>query len=176
MCLAHASGLAGDYERGATLAGSIGAIVQREGFALPPGFRRYLRLESYAQSFDTHPEPLRSAYEKGQTLPATEVLELARTVTLHGRRDLPGVTGIMYPLSPREQELVSLVADGLTDAQIAQRLAISIRTVRSHLDRIRDKTGARRRAELTRLASTLRPTTAVTARHTGNNSEGLPDP
>ena len=31
-------------------------------------------------------------------------------------------------------------------------LYISIRTVRSHLDRIRDKTGARRRADLTRLA------------------------
>jgi DNA-binding CsgD family transcriptional regulator len=30
---------------------------------------------------------------------------------------------------------------------------ISIRTVRSHLDRIRDKTGCRRRAELTNLAN-----------------------
>jgi DNA-binding CsgD family transcriptional regulator len=40
----------------------------------------------------------------------------------------------------------------MTDAQIAERLFISIRTVRSHLDRIRDKTGCRRRAELTRLA------------------------
>ena len=39
-----------------------------------------------------------------------------------------------------------------TDAQIAAELVISIRTVRSHLDRIRDKTGCRRRADLTRLA------------------------
>jgi DNA-binding CsgD family transcriptional regulator len=44
------------------------------------------------------------------------------------------------------------VAEGLTDGQIAEKMFISIRTVRSHLDRIRDKTGARRRAELTRLA------------------------
>ena len=36
--------------------------------------------------------------------------------------------------------------------QAAARLYISIRTVRSHLDRIRDKTGCRRRADLTRLA------------------------
>jgi DNA-binding CsgD family transcriptional regulator len=55
-------------------------------------------------------------------------------------------------LSPREQELVTLVARGHTDAQIAGQLYISVRTVRSHLDRIRDKTGCRRRADLTRLA------------------------
>jgi DNA-binding CsgD family transcriptional regulator len=55
-------------------------------------------------------------------------------------------------LSPRERELVSLVAQGHTDAQIASQLYISVRTVRSHLDRIRDKTGCRRRADLTRLA------------------------
>jgi DNA-binding CsgD family transcriptional regulator len=55
-------------------------------------------------------------------------------------------------LSARERELVILVAQGRTDAQIAAQLYISIRTVRSHLDRIRDKTGCRRRADLTRLA------------------------
>jgi DNA-binding CsgD family transcriptional regulator len=55
-------------------------------------------------------------------------------------------------LSVRERELVTLVAQGHTDAQIAAELYISIRTVRSHLDRIRNKTGCRRRADLTRLA------------------------
>jgi predicted ATPase/DNA-binding CsgD family transcriptional regulator len=55
-------------------------------------------------------------------------------------------------LTPREGELLTLVAHGHTDAQIAEELFISLRTVRSHLDRIRDKTGSRRRADLTRLA------------------------
>jgi non-specific serine/threonine protein kinase len=55
-------------------------------------------------------------------------------------------------LTPRERELLVLVAQGRTDAQIAHELFISIRTVRSHLDRIRDKTGSRRRADLTMLA------------------------
>ena len=54
-------------------------------------------------------------------------------------------------LSARERELVRLVSLGRTNAQIAE-LHISVRTVSSHLDRIRDKTGARRRADLTRLA------------------------
>jgi DNA-binding CsgD family transcriptional regulator len=47
---------------------------------------------------------------------------------------------------------LTLLAQGCTDAQIAGQLCISIRTVRSHLDRIRDKTSCRRRADLTRLA------------------------
>jgi len=57
-------------------------------------------------------------------------------------------------LSARERELVTLVARGRTNAQIAAQLFISVRTVGSHLDRIRDKTGCRRRADLTRLALT----------------------
>jgi DNA-binding CsgD family transcriptional regulator len=36
--------------------------------------------------------------------------------------------------------------------QIAAELHIGVSTVRTHLDRIRDKTGCRRRADLTRLA------------------------
>jgi DNA-binding CsgD family transcriptional regulator len=55
-------------------------------------------------------------------------------------------------LSAKERELVVLVAQGRTDAQIAEQLFISVRTVRTHLDRIRDKSGCRRRADLTRLA------------------------
>jgi DNA-binding NarL/FixJ family response regulator len=55
-------------------------------------------------------------------------------------------------LSVGERELVTLVARGCTDAQIAAQLSVSVRTVRSRLDRVRDKTGRRRRTELTRLA------------------------
>ena len=66
----------------------------------------------------------------------------------------PAVDGIagLAKLSPRERELVTLVARGRTDAQIAAELYITMRTVSSHLDRVRDKTGCRRRADITRLA------------------------
>jgi DNA-binding NarL/FixJ family response regulator len=57
-----------------------------------------------------------------------------------------------FALTPREREILSLVASGERDADIAEQLFISVSTVGSHLDRIRDKTGRRRRAELTRLA------------------------
>jgi DNA-binding CsgD family transcriptional regulator len=58
-------------------------------------------------------------------------------------------------LSAREREVIALVAQGRTDDQVARELFISVKTVHSHLDRIRDKTGLRRRAELTRLAVRL---------------------
>ncbi len=55
-------------------------------------------------------------------------------------------------LSTREQEVLALVAKGETDEQIAASLFIAVATVRSHLERIRDKTGCRRRPDLTRFA------------------------
>lgn len=57
-----------------------------------------------------------------------------------------------HALTAREREILALVAAGERDADIGEQLFISVRTVRSHLDRIRDKTGRRRRADLTRLA------------------------
>jgi DNA-binding NarL/FixJ family response regulator len=55
-------------------------------------------------------------------------------------------------LTSREQEILVRVAAGETDREIARTLYIAIRTVRSHLDNIRKKTGQRRRPDLTRYA------------------------
>jgi DNA-binding NarL/FixJ family response regulator len=60
-----------------------------------------------------------------------------------------------YTLTKRERDVLALVAAGETDQDIADQLVIAKTTVHSHLDRIRDKTGARRRAELTNLAHRL---------------------
>ena len=59
---------------------------------------------------------------------------------------------LLSALTPREREVLTLLAAGRTDLEIAQELVIGLATVRSHLDHIRDKTGARRRADLTRWA------------------------
>ena len=58
-------------------------------------------------------------------------------------------------LSPREKEVLTQVASGSTDEEVAVTLTVSVKTVRSHLDRIRDKTNARRRPDLTRHAMEL---------------------
>ncbi|KAA2266477.1 response regulator transcription factor [Solihabitans fulvus] len=60
--------------------------------------------------------------------------------------------GPKIPLSRQERQVLSLVAAGERDQDIAEIMKISVRTVRSYLDRIRDKTGRRRRPELTRFA------------------------
>jgi DNA-binding NarL/FixJ family response regulator len=58
-------------------------------------------------------------------------------------------------LTEREREVLGLVAAGERDRDIAEALFISIGTVRSHLDHIRDKTGRRRRVELAQVAMDL---------------------
>jgi DNA-binding CsgD family transcriptional regulator len=100
-------------------------------------------------------ERARMADQRGANMSFDSMLEFARRVLDESPPPDPASTHSASPasgLTKRERELVSLVAAGFTDGQIAEKLFISIRTVRSHLDRIRDKTGARRRAELTRLA------------------------
>jgi predicted ATPase/DNA-binding CsgD family transcriptional regulator len=97
------------------------------------------------------PDRTRAAEQRGQAMSPATAAEYALMLTAPGspQQAEPARPG---RLSARERELVTLVAQGRTDAQIAAQLYISIRTVRSHLDRIRDKTGCRRRADLTRLA------------------------
>ena len=50
-------------------------------------------------------------------------------------------------LTPREREVLALVARGLTSRRIAQRLGLSVSTIRTHVERCRDKLGASSRAE-----------------------------
>jgi DNA-binding CsgD family transcriptional regulator len=56
-------------------------------------------------------------------------------------------------LTSREHELVNLVAAGLSNAEIAAQLHISVRTVDTHLRNIRKKAGATTREDLGLLAS-----------------------
>jgi non-specific serine/threonine protein kinase len=91
-----------------------------------------------------------AAEDRGAAMSLPTAAEYALMLTASGPPQ-PAVPG-SGPLSARERELVTLVAQGRTNAQIAAELHISVRTVGSHLDRIRDKTGCRRRADLTRLA------------------------
>jgi DNA-binding CsgD family transcriptional regulator len=105
------------------------------------------------------PERAGAAQERGAAMSWGAAAEYALMLTedpgtvLHGPRPAPAAPGL-DKLSARERELVTLVARGATNAQIAAQLYISVSTVGSHLDRIRDKTGCRRRADLTRLALT----------------------
>lgn len=51
------------------------------------------------------------------------------------------------PLSPREREVLALVAEGYTDEDVARVLGFAVSTARTHLKSIRGKLRARSRAE-----------------------------
>jgi len=52
------------------------------------------------------------------------------------------------PLTPREREVLTLLVDGLTDREIAERLVLSVRTVHSHVAAIGRKTGCTTRTQI----------------------------
>lgn len=119
---------------------------------------RVLRLGSRQEPLNDalaalEPARTQAATKRGTAMTMKTAAEFAIMLTSSDPQQPQSPPGVPQ-LSAREQELVKLVAQGRTDAQIAAQLYISIRTVRSHLDRIRDKTGCRRRADLTRLALT----------------------
>jgi len=55
-------------------------------------------------------------------------------------------------LTPREREVLRLIALGYTNRQIADKLCISVRTVETHRSNLTDKLGTRSRAQLVRIA------------------------
>ena len=55
-------------------------------------------------------------------------------------------------LTPRERQVMGMIAAGLTNKQIARRLSISVHTVRSHRQRLMDKLNVHDTATLTRIA------------------------
>jgi DNA-binding NarL/FixJ family response regulator len=63
-------------------------------------------------------------------------------------RAVSGAEGdLMMGLSPRENDVLAMLADGLTDREIANALTISPRTVETHVSNVLHKLGVRNRAE-----------------------------
>jgi non-specific serine/threonine protein kinase len=155
-CCGYLCALTGRGAEAVTIWAAVVALQGHEGFSVPSHpempegwLQRQEPLREARRALG--PDRARAAEERGQAMSLATAAEYALMLTATGPQP-PAATPGLEGLSPRERELVTLVAQGRTDAQIAGQLHISVRTVSSHLDRIRDKTGCRRRADLTRLA------------------------
>jgi DNA-binding CsgD family transcriptional regulator/tetratricopeptide (TPR) repeat protein len=158
--LALAAGADGDPTVAATLHGIADEHYEQAGRgfeAIEAGLRDRDHAQLRARLGDATFE---AAYRQGRTLSQADAIALATTVAEPDPGAAPVIAvpadqaagGSARLLSAREREIVALLAGGATDAQIAERLFLSVNTVRSYLERIRDKTGARRRTELVRYA------------------------
>jgi DNA-binding NarL/FixJ family response regulator len=117
--------------------------------ALQAGARGYLTKDASAEEI----EHAIRALVAGQTHldPAVQQrLVRAALDTQHGGTAEPPT--LPDSLTPREAEVLKLIAAGLSNAEIAETLVVSAATVKTHVNRIFYKTGARDRAQAVRYA------------------------
>ena len=123
------------------------AIREELGFGLPVIFVSGERMETFDRV-------------AGLTIGADDYLVkpvapdelLARLRCVLRRLPLPPDTA---GLTPREREVLSLLAEGARQAEIAERLMISPKTVGTHIEQILSKLGVHSRAEAVALAYRL---------------------
>jgi predicted ATPase/DNA-binding CsgD family transcriptional regulator/transcriptional regulator with XRE-family HTH domain len=152
-CCGHLCVATERWEEAVTIWAAHAAVFGHEGYAYPPAEARRHQESLRKARQALGPDRAHAAEQRGTAMSSDTATEYALMLTVSGS-PLPTAAPGQAALSVRERELVTLVAQGRTNAQIAAELRISVRTVTSHLDRIRDKTGCRRRADLTRLALT----------------------
>ena len=152
-CCGYLCAATGRPAEALTLWAAFAALGRDEGLTEPPSEVRRRREPLREARQALGPARARAAEDRGAAMSLATAAEYALMLTTPGAQPPAAALG-PAKLSARERELVTLVAQGRTNAQIAVQLYISVRTVGSHLDRIRDKTGCRRRADLTRLALT----------------------
>lgn len=111
--------------------------------ALKRGAQGYL-LKNLAPS--TWIEYLRSIVNEEAPLSRELAFQILKDVSLTAKKEAIGC------LTSREKEILSNVADGLTNKEIAEKLNISEHTVKNHLKNILHKLQLQNRVQLTRYA------------------------
>lgn len=137
------------------------ADVGADAEALPSAIASALARQRVAAAHGLQPQALRARGQSGRwyTIQAaltepdafgwTSAIVLIMPLT---GRDVAPLLAKLYGLSPREREVLTLVARGLSTKEIARRLGISVYTVQEHLGRASERVGVRgRRALLARL-------------------------
>jgi DNA-binding CsgD family transcriptional regulator/tetratricopeptide (TPR) repeat protein len=102
-------------------------------------------------------EEIEALRQAGQSMTAADAVEAARDVVTMSVDGIPGDRDAesgraQFSLTDREIDVLRLIADGLTNEQIARALFISSGTVRTHIANIFGKLNARTRTEAARIA------------------------
>lgn len=87
-----------------------------------------------------------TAWDTGESLTLDQAIATVRAVNVSAARSLD------YALTPREAEILRLLATGMTDPDIANALFLSVRTVEHHVAHVYRKLGVRTRAAATSTA------------------------
>jgi len=118
--------------------------------ALQAGAHGYLTKDASAEEIE---QAIR-ALVAGQTHldPAVQQRLVAAVLDSKGVVPSSGVLTLPDDLTQREAEVLKLIAAGLSNADIAEALVVSAATVKTHINRIFYKTGARDRGQAVRYA------------------------
>ena len=130
-------------ERAVQLAGAAAGIREKVGAPLTPMRRATLDRWLVPVRQVLGAETTRVAWEAGQDMPIEQALDLALAATeapaMGSSTPQEGSAHQLAGLSPREREVAALLAHGLSNRQIAERLLITDRTVAAHVEHILGK-------------------------------------
>ena len=136
---------------GAYAAHSV-ALAEKDGLALLAVADDFERIGTRRYATEAAADAARAFVQAGRQDSARRAAARSRELFIGDQRGsqpvIDGLTGPAVELSPREGQLVELAKQGLTNAQIAERLVLSTRTVESHLYRAMQKLGVSDRREL----------------------------
>ena len=121
--------------------------IRDRGHSLAPLETRLAGLDRQRLRAAMGAEAFEAEYAAGRTLDPAQVLAaLDRTDTAAGQAQLTGSDEAASVLTPRELDVLKLVAQGLSNPDIARRLVLSEHTVHRHLANILRKLGLSSRA------------------------------
>jgi ATP/maltotriose-dependent transcriptional regulator MalT len=151
----------GELPWAARLWGAAEALREAQGTPLPPISRADYERSVTAARTQLGEQAFAVAWAQGRSMTLDQVLTAREPVTMSMSFPItqapsppPEKSLPTYPdgLTAREVEVLRLVAQGLTNEQVAQQLVISPRTVNTHLTSIFSKIGASSRSAATRYA------------------------